>query len=250
MLVLTRRANEKIVFPSIGVTVHLLRINGSVARVGIDAPPGVRVLREEIAATSPPPGRPAVPSPTHELCNRLSRISLSLHLFEKQRQAGRQAEADATLGRVFDALSALDRDAIGAIVTGRQPTAADRAPHALLVEDDPNERELLAGLLRMHGCECATAGDGDEALDYLATHDRPDVVLLDMVMPRCDGPTALRAIRAEPRLADLRVFGVSGTHPRELGITTGPGGVDGWFSKPLDPRNLCDAVRRCAASSN
>ncbi|MBA4066592.1 MAG: hypothetical protein C0501_23380 [Isosphaera sp.] len=246
MLVLSRRASESIAFPSIGVTVHLLRINGTVARIGIDAPPELRVLRQELG-DAPPQARPAGPSPTHELRNRLSKISLALHLFRRQREAGHPAEAEATLGRVFDALQALDRDAVAALVAPR-PAAAGPRPRALLVEDDANERELLAGLLGMNGCECATAADGVEALDYLAAHDRPDVVLLDMRMPRCDGPSTLRAIRAEPRLADLRVFGVSGTPPQEMGVFTGPGGIDGWFPKPLNPHTLWDAVQRCVSS--
>lgn len=247
MLVLSRRADESIVFPSIGVTVHLLRINGSVARIGIDAPPELRVLRQELENTSPP-ARATGPSPTHELCNRLSKVSLTLHLFQRQRDAGLAAEAEATLGRVFASLEALDRDAVATLVAGRSPAPAGRPPRALLVEDDSNERELLAGLLGMNGCECATAADGVEALDYLAAHDRPDVVLLDMLMPRCDGPSTLRAIRAEPRLSDLRVFCVSGTPPQELGVSTGPGGIDGWFPKPLNPRTLWDAIRRSVSS--
>lgn len=257
MLVLSRRADETIVFPSVGITVHLLRVGPRVAKIGIEAPPGVRVLRQEIAGAPHPADRAPTPSPTHELCNRLSKVSLGLHLFERQRAAGRHAEADATLGRVFDALAALDREAVSGIITGRPAPAAperDRPnptrarPQALLVEDDPNERELLAGLLRMQGCECATAADGADALQYLAANGRPDVVLLDMHMPRCDGPTALRAIRAESRLSGLRVFGVSGSDPRELGIATGPTGVDGWFAKPLDPRSLWDAIQTCTSA--
>jgi CheY-like chemotaxis protein len=171
------------------------------------------VLRQELYAAPLPP-RPAGPSPTHELCNRLSKVALALHLFQRQREVGQTAEAEATLGRVFAALEALDRDAVATLVAGRPPAPAGRPPRALLVEDDSNERELLTGLLGMNGWECATAADGVEALDYLASHDRPDVVLLDMRMPRCDGPSTLRAIRSEPRLTDLRVFGVSGTPPR------------------------------------
>ncbi len=247
MLVLSRRAGERIVFPSLGVTVELLRIHGSVVRVGIEAPPSVRVLREEVAA-APQGKRPERPSPTHELCNRLSKVALTLHLFQRLRDAGRDAEAESTLERAFRALDALDRDAVAALVAGDPPAAPHRAPRALLVEDDANERELLAGLLTMNGCECVTAADGEEALRYLAGEDRPDVVLLDMRMPRRDGPSTLRAIRAEPRLAGLQVFGVSGSAPLELGVPTGPDGVDGWFPKPLNPRTLWDAIRRSVAS--
>jgi carbon storage regulator CsrA len=249
MLVLSRRVSEKIVFPSIGVTVHLLRINGSVARIGIDAPPELSILRQELDGSPTPPAQAAGPSPSHEICNRLSNISLALHLFQRQRELGQTVEAEATLARAFAALAALDRATVRNLVAGRPAPAERQAPRALLVEDDPNERELLAGLLTMNGCECATAADGLEALDYLDKHDRPDVVLLDMLMPRCDGPTTLRAIRANPRLAGLRVFCVSGTSPQELGVATGPQGIDRWFPKPLNPRTLWDALQPVASAT-
>lgn len=242
MLVLSRRADEKIVFPAIGVTVHLLRIKGNVVRIGIDAPPELVVLRQELEKSGVRPQPAATRSGTHEICNRLSKISLGLHLFQKQREARMLAAADETLAKVLSGLEALDRETVGALIQGEQEKRGNRPPRALLVEDDPNERELLAGLLGMNGCECATAADGIEALDYLASHERPDVVLLDMLMPRCDGPSTLRAIRSQPRLADLKVFCVSGTPPQDLGVATGPGGIDGWYSKPLNPRTLWDAI--------
>ena len=49
MLVLTRRADQKIVFPSVGITVDVLRVKGNVVKIGIQAPPDVQVLRHEIA---------------------------------------------------------------------------------------------------------------------------------------------------------------------------------------------------------
>jgi CheY-like chemotaxis protein len=62
------------------------------------------------------------------------------------------------------------------------------------------------------------------------------MVLLDMHMPRCDGPTALRAIRSNPKTADLKVIAVSGSSPQEMGVAVSRQGVDGWFTKPLNPQ--------------
>jgi CheY-like chemotaxis protein len=84
------------------------------------------------------------------------------------------------------------------------------------------------------------------ALDYLRTSARPDVLLLDMIMPRCDGPTTLRAIRRDPAYAGLKVFGMSGHSPERFGLDKGPVGVDRWFRKPVDPEailhDLSDAL--------
>jgi CheY-like chemotaxis protein len=117
--------------------------------------------------------------------------------------------------------------------------APRRARRALLVEDDHNERELLAGFLRLAGIDVVTAGDGSDALDRLRQPDeRPDVVLLDMVLPRLDGPTTVRAIRRDPALAGLKIFAMTGHSPERFGLGEGPSGIDRWFNKPLNPEVL------------
>jgi len=90
----------------------------------------------------------------------------------------------------------------------------------------------------MNGFEVATSGDGARALDYLASHDQPDMVLLDMFMPRCDGPTTVNAIRSNPAFSGIKVFAISGTSPSQLGVSTGPRGIDRWFAKPVNPERL------------
>ena len=239
MLVLSRRAEEKIVFPTLGVTLHLLRIKGNVVRLGIEAPPDIRVLREELGRPGVPPAR----TPSHRLHNQVSQLTLALHLFAEQRAHGRHREAEATLARVFGLLESFEKQAREAAAPPPAEKKPPRPYRTLVVEDDANQRALLAGLLKMKGCACDTAADGLDALDYLKSNERPDVVLLDMILPRCDGPETLAAIRREPRLAGLKVFAVSGHSPAELGLKTGPGGVDGWFRKPLDPRQLWETLR-------
>ncbi len=58
-------------------------------------------------------------------------------------------------------------------------------------------------------------------LDYLRSHDRPDVILLDMRMPRCDGPATLAAIRGDAQYANTKVFAVSGADPQECPFPSG-----------------------------
>src|SRR5690606_23512008 len=116
----------------------------------------------------------------------------------------------------------------------RTETKTLRLPHRLLVvEDDPNERELLAGLLELYGFEVATCAHGDEALAALARGPRPDLVLLDMKMPRCNGMEVVERIRATQELADLTLFAVSGTSPAARGICTDALGVDATLRLPL-----------------
>src|SRR5207248_2782939 len=124
------------------------------------------------------------------------------------------------------------------------PPPPSQRRKALLVEDNANERELLARFLRLGGFEVDTAGDGADALDYLRRQSRPDVVLLDMGMPRCDGPTTVREIRRDGALASLKIVAVSGHFPEEYDLRPGPGSVDRWFSKPVDPDALVRDLER------
>jgi len=247
MLVLSRRTNEKLVFPTLGVTIHVVRVQGNTVRIGIDAPPDVRVFREEVAQR-PGSVMPEVQSSRHDLRNRFNKLGLSLHLIQKQLDVGHHAEAAARLEKVLPLLEALERELRPPAEPARP--AASPACRALVVEDDDNERELLAGLLRMHGCDCRTAANGKQALADLGSHDLPDVVLLDLFMPDYDGRQTLQDIRANPRLRGLKVFAVSGTSPNAAGLTVGPNGLDAWFPKPLDPCGLWDAIRQSAHAAN
>ena len=60
------------------------------------------------------------------------------------------------------------------------------------------------------------AADGVDALDYLRTKTPPDIILLDMILPRCDGPTTVRQIRSNPGNSRLKIFGVTGHGAGEL----------------------------------
>jgi two-component system, OmpR family, response regulator len=244
MLVLSRRADQQILFPNLDIKLQVLQVRGKVVKIGIEAPDHVRILRPEVADryshdAPAPPKAPGVDR--HQLRNHLNTINLALHLFQKQSDAGLSDDAERSFQRVLDELRQLDAE-IGAGKARVQEVAAERPPRLLVVEDDDNERELLTGLLRLHGFEVESAVDGRAALDYLESHDAPDYVLLDMMMPRLDGAQAIDRIRGNERLAQMKVFAVSGTSPQEMGVPSGPEGFDGWFPKPVDPERLIRVI--------
>ena len=247
MLVLSRRANEKIVFPNLGITVDVLSIKGNSARLGIEAPANVTVMRDELLAQLSEAERAALaqvekrPELSHAVRNHLNAVSIALHLFRRQCQAGLETDAQRTFDRLIGEFGRLE-DEVGT----RQPAAKKPSSQcrALLIEDDQNESELLAGFLRMTGFDVATAEDGSDALDYLSSHKRPDLVLLDMLMPRCDGPSTVQAIRGNHDYDPMKIFAVSGTSPMTLGVTVGPGGIDRWFPKPINPEALVREIAR------
>jgi carbon storage regulator CsrA len=249
MLVLSRRPSQAVLFPGSDIRLRVLEIKGNTVKIGVEAPPGVRVLRHELAARPAGADPAAGRSQRHALRNRLNKLTLALHLFRRQWQAGLADPAAVTLETVFELLEKLDADCLPDAAADQPAPAGHNRCRTLIVEDDGNERELLARLLRLNGCECETAADGQDALDYLATHDRPDFVLLDMWMPRCDGPQTLARIREDPQHRDVKVFAISGTAPEQFGVRTGPGGVDAWFPKPLDVGKLWDAIQHSLASA-
>jgi carbon storage regulator CsrA len=244
MLVVSRRPNEKIVFPDISATVQVVAVKANVVRLGIDAPRDVAVFREEIMerkareALAPGPPGADLADLRRRLKDRLREAAVGLAVAGPGQPAEWVAAAEAALAQIDQKLRAVEERLAGfAGAPTHRPAKLSRARRALVVEDDANERELLAGFLRMAGIDVATAGDGADALEYLHKH-RPDAVLLDMILPRCDGPTTLRTIRHDPDLRGLRIFGVSGHLPEEFGLERGPAGIDRWFQKPLDPQVL------------
>jgi carbon storage regulator CsrA len=244
MLVMSRRCDEEILFPNLGITVKVLRMQGNRVRLGVSAPEEIDVIRGELVGELDTRNRTS--DAAHKLRNELNGLMLAARMFQMQMERGLEDKAHLTFLEMLHKLKQLDASYRPEAAPPVATVPASSGSHVLVVEDDANERELLAGLLRMEGCEVATAGDGGDALDQLAGIDqRPDVVLLDMHMPRVDGIETLSRIRSNPQLKDLLVFGVSGRTPNDVGLTVGtPDGIDDWFQKPLNPAEIVTRIRR------
>ncbi|MFE6096435.1 PleD family two-component system response regulator [Streptomyces massasporeus] len=110
----------------------------------------------------------------------------------------------------------------------------------LVVDDNKVIRQLIRVNLELEGLEVVTAADGAECLDVV--HQvRPDVVTLDVVMPRLDGLRTAARLRADPRTRDMPLAIVSACgHPEiEAGLEVG---VDAFLSKPFEPAELVRMV--------
>jgi CheY-like chemotaxis protein len=120
----------------------------------------------------------------------------------------------------------------------------------LIVEDDPDTREMLAALLGMEGFHAVAAEDGLEALHLLRTvrHRAPEVpclVLLDLMMPRLGGHEFRRAQLGDPTVAGVPVAVMSGAI--DLEARAQALGAVASVSKPIDCEVLMDVVRRYCA---
>ena len=76
----------------------------------------------------------------------------------------------------------------------------------LIVDDDHDIRDTLADVLTDEGFEVASAADGFEALEYLRSHPSPDLILLDWMMPRCDGARFREEQRSDASIASVPVI--------------------------------------------
>jgi two-component system OmpR family response regulator len=114
-------------------------------------------------------------------------------------------------------------------------------PRILLVEDEPALRELMKVALGA-GYDFAEAGDLAEALELVRSHV-PTVVLLDVMLPGGSGLDVLRAVRAEPELASVRVIVVSAWQSGDDRRLAQELGADGFLGKPFELEELSAAVR-------
>ena len=112
----------------------------------------------------------------------------------------------------------------------------------LIVDDDASIREILAALLQNQGYRLELATNGAEALERAALL-RPDVILLDIMMPEMDGFEVCRRIRATPQLADISVIIVTALDDREARLRGIEAGADDFIAKPFDKSELRARVR-------
>lgn len=117
----------------------------------------------------------------------------------------------------------------------------------LLIEDEPDIREVAAASLgHVGGFNVVVASDGAEGVAKAKT-EKPDVILLDVMMPGIDGPATLHVLRADPDTADTPViFLTAKAKPadRDRLLSLGASGV---IAKPFDPMRLAADVTRMMA---
>jgi DNA-binding NarL/FixJ family response regulator len=116
----------------------------------------------------------------------------------------------------------------------------------LLVDDQPLVRAGVRAVLESAGIEVvAEAAEGAEAL-HRAREAKPDVVVMDLRMPRMDGVEATRLLRADPSLPGVRVLVLTTFDGDENVLHAVRAGADGFLSKTAEPDELIDAVERAA----
>lgn len=120
--------------------------------------------------------------------------------------------------------------------------------HALLIEDNAENRYLATFLLERHGWKVSAADDGPRGLE-LAPRLMPTLILLDIQLPGMDGYAVARALRADPRVAQIPIVAVTSyamPGDRERCMASG---CNGYIEKPIDPDTFVREVAAFAAGA-
>lgn len=112
----------------------------------------------------------------------------------------------------------------------------------LIADDDPDIVKFIEVNLRLEGFDLAVAENGEQALDK-ARDERPDLVLLDVMMPRMDGFEVCRQLRTDPRTQNISIIMLTAkslSADKVVGLTAG---ADDYIIKPFDPMELVARVK-------
>jgi CheY-like chemotaxis protein len=117
----------------------------------------------------------------------------------------------------------------------------------LVVDDDEVIRQLIAVNLTLEGFEVVTAVDGRDCLEKVAEVD-PDVITLDVMMPRLDGWVTATQLRKNPATASIKVVLITARAQEDDRDRGRQIGVDAYLTKPFDPAEMIRVVRELAGA--
>lgn len=115
----------------------------------------------------------------------------------------------------------------------------------LIAEDEPHIVESLSFVLQRNGFDVVSVFDGEAAIARLRS-DPPDMMILDVMLPRLNGFEVLKQVKSDPALRSIPVIILTAkgqTHDRRMAEEIG---VDGFMTKPFSNREIVDEVRRLA----
>jgi two-component system, cell cycle response regulator DivK len=127
-------------------------------------------------------------------------------------------------------------------VAPRQDPAPPAQQHVLVVDDYEDSRTMCTEYLEFMGYRVSGAGDGREAVSK--AHDRPDLILMDLSLPRMDGWDAIRQLKQDRVTRDIPIIVLTGhalTGLRERAIAAG---CDSFLTKPCLPQDILEEVRK------
>lgn len=119
----------------------------------------------------------------------------------------------------------------------------------LLVDDEPAVRELADRVLHTAGYDVLTAADGAEGVET-ARHEMPDLIILDLLLPRMNGYEVCRILKQDERYEEIPVLILSGQAAEGNKAEVFECGADAYLTKPYTPDQLLEQVRRLLAKTH
>jgi DNA-binding response OmpR family regulator len=117
------------------------------------------------------------------------------------------------------------------------------AIRVLIAEDEPHIVESLTFVLRRGGYEVEAVLDGESAIGVVRT-DRPDLMILDVMLPRLNGFEVLKLVKSDPALRSMPVLVLTAKGQAQDRKMAEAIGVEGFMTKPFSNRDILDEVRR------
>ena len=130
--------------------------------------------------------------------------------------------------------------AVAPVAPVADQAAAQPRELVLVIDDEPVACEMFTRMLAREGVPCRAALDGESGVQ-LARELRPDLILLDVLMPSVDGWAVLSQLKSDPELADIPVIMVSVTENQAMGVALG---ASDFLVKPVDREQLVKALDR------
>lgn len=110
-------------------------------------------------------------------------------------------------------------------------------PKILVVEDNQDNREMVVKVLKFNGYQVVEAVDGEEAIEKAKAED-PDLILLDIFLPKMDGYEATRRLKGDTSLRNIPIIALTAHAMKGSMEEALAAGCDGYISKPIDVREL------------
>jgi len=122
------------------------------------------------------------------------------------------------------------------------PGISDHPARILIVDDERQNRQLLEIMLAPEGFVLLTAASGEEAL-AMVEMEAPDLILLDIMMPRMDGYQAVARIKGNLATRNIPVIMLTALDDHDARLLVQSAGAEGYLTKPVDRTELCIRVR-------
>ena len=124
---------------------------------------------------------------------------------------------------------------------------SSKPPNVLVVDDEEAIRDMIRFALEKAGMAVQLASGAQEALERIS-EKRPDIILLDWMMPGMDGWEVLRRLRADDATRETKVLILTAHAQPEVAVQAQEGGADDFMTKPFRPTDLRDRVAKMIAS--